>query len=64
LSKVVGTSVSHVTYHVKVLAKCGAIALTDTQRRRGAVEHYYASTVAGNELVAKLLEDTRVEDGE
>ena len=64
LSRAGGASLGDVTYHVKVLTKCGVVALTDTQRRRGAIEHFYASTVASDELVTKLLEDTRVEDGE
>jgi DNA-binding transcriptional ArsR family regulator len=62
LSRAGGTSLGHVYYHVKVLTECGAIALTDTQPRRGAVEHFYASTVNDDKLVGKLLEDTRVED--
>jgi DNA-binding transcriptional ArsR family regulator len=55
-------SVSHVSYHVNVLKECGVLALTDTQQKRGAVEHFYASTVMGNELVVKLLEATKAED--
>jgi DNA-binding transcriptional ArsR family regulator len=62
LSKAFGISVGHVSYHVKVLKECGALALTDTQPRRGAVEHYYASTLMKNELVVKLLEATRADD--
>ena len=64
LSKAGGTSLGRVYYHVKVLTDCGAVALTDTQPRRGAVEHFYASTVIHDALVIKLLEDTRAEDGE
>jgi DNA-binding transcriptional ArsR family regulator len=64
LSKAVHTSLSHVSYHVRVLTECGVVALTDTRPRRGAVEHFYASTVIRDELVIKLLEDTRAEDGE
>jgi len=64
LSDVVETTLGHVSYHVKVLRECGAVALTDTQPRRGAIEHFYGSTVIHNELVAKLLEATRAEDGE
>jgi DNA-binding transcriptional ArsR family regulator len=62
LSKAFEISVGHVSYHVKVLKECGALALTDTQPRRGAVEHFYASTVMNNELVVKLLEATRADD--
>jgi DNA-binding transcriptional ArsR family regulator len=62
LSRAIDTSLGHVTYHVKVLTECGVVALTDTQPRRGAVEHFYASTVANDELVVKLLEATREDD--
>jgi len=64
LSKGGDTSLGHVTYHVKVLTECGLLALTGTQPRRGAVEHFYASTVIHDELVIKLLDITRTEDGE
>ena len=62
LSNAVDGSLGHVTYHVKVLKDCGVLALTDTRQRRGAVEHFYASTVKDKRLVAKLLEATRAED--
>jgi DNA-binding transcriptional ArsR family regulator len=64
LSKSVTTSLGHVSYHVKVLTECGVVALTDTQPKGGVIEHFYASTVIADELVAKLLEATRAEDGE
>lgn len=62
LAAAFGITLGHVSYHVKVLRECGALALTDTQQKRGAVEHFYASTVANNELVVKLLEATREDD--
>jgi DNA-binding transcriptional ArsR family regulator len=55
-------SVGNVSYHIKVLKECGAIALTDTQPRRGAVEHFYASTLADHELVSKVLKATEEDD--
>lgn len=62
LAETFDVSVSHVSYHIRVLKECGALALTDTQQKRGAVEHFYASTVMSNELVIKLLEATREDD--
>jgi DNA-binding transcriptional ArsR family regulator len=62
LSKAFEISIGHVSYHVKILKECGVLALTDTQPRRGAVEHFYASTVMDNELVGKLLDATRPDD--
>ncbi len=46
------------------LKKCGALALTDTAQRRDATEHFHASTLAYNETVCRVLEDTRKEDEE
>lgn len=54
--------VGHVSYHVKVLNQCGVVVLTDTRAKRGAIEHFYASTVGDNSLIVELLEDTRVDD--
>jgi DNA-binding transcriptional ArsR family regulator len=55
-------SVGHVSYHVKILRECRMVALTDTQPQRGAVEHFYASTVRDNDLIAKCLKATRSDD--
>jgi DNA-binding transcriptional ArsR family regulator len=62
MSEALGVPVSHISYHVKVLKSCRVIALTDTQPRRGAVEHFYASTIADNPLMGSLLEATQAED--
>lgn len=62
IAEVFGVPVGYVSYHVKVLKECSALALTDTQPKRGAVEHFYASTVMDNELVVKILEATRADD--
>jgi DNA-binding transcriptional ArsR family regulator len=40
-----GEDVSTVAYHFRTLAKCGAVALIDEKRRRGAVEHFYETRV-------------------
>jgi DNA-binding transcriptional ArsR family regulator len=42
LSKSLEEPISSVSYHVAVLAKCGAIELTRTQQVRGALEHFYS----------------------
>jgi len=62
IAKAFGVPVGHISYHVKVLRGCGVLALTDTQRKRGAVEHFYASTVMDNQLVVKFLDATRADD--
>jgi DNA-binding transcriptional ArsR family regulator len=35
----------NVSYHVRVLAECGAVALVKARPVRGSVEHFYRSTV-------------------
>lgn len=62
LAKTFGLPVSHVSYHVTTLKECRALALTDTLPKRGAMEHFYASTLADNEAVVMFLEATRAED--
>jgi DNA-binding transcriptional ArsR family regulator len=44
ISKELGESVGHVSYHIKVLRECDCIELVDTAPRRGAMEHYYRAT--------------------
>jgi DNA-binding transcriptional ArsR family regulator len=44
ISKELGQSVGHVSYHIKVLKECDCIELVDTAPRRGAMEHYYRAT--------------------
>jgi DNA-binding transcriptional ArsR family regulator len=44
ISKELGQTVGHVSYHIKVLKECDCIELVDTAPRRGAMEHYYRAT--------------------
>lgn len=46
----VNKHISSVGYHVRVLAKYGAVALIDTRSRRGAVEHFYKATSLVDEV--------------
>jgi DNA-binding transcriptional ArsR family regulator len=62
LAKELGTNVSKVSYHFKTLTKCGALEMTDRRQVRGAVEHFYASTLMDDQMVATLLAATRDED--
>lgn len=36
---------SNVSYHVRVLADCGAVTLVETEPVRGSVQHFYSSTI-------------------
>jgi DNA-binding transcriptional ArsR family regulator len=46
----VNVDISIVGYHVRVLAKHGAVALVETKQRRGAVEHFYKATALVDEV--------------
>jgi DNA-binding transcriptional ArsR family regulator len=64
ISETLGATVGHISYHVKILRECRAVVLTDVQPRRGAVEHFYISTIKDNEPIGTLLEATQAEDEE
>jgi DNA-binding transcriptional ArsR family regulator len=36
---------SNVSYHVRVLADCGAVVLVDTAPVRGSMQHFYSTTI-------------------
>ena len=36
---------SNVSYHVRVLADCGAVTLVDTEPVRGSMQHFYSTTI-------------------
>lgn len=56
--------VGRTSYHIKVLKKSGAVALTGTRPARGALEHFYISTVADSKFVMSALTMTAGEDEE
>jgi DNA-binding transcriptional ArsR family regulator len=56
--------VSALAYHVKILLNLGAVELTDEQTARGAIEHFYDSTIEDDPPIETLLEETRDEDDE
>ena len=41
LMEILDYPLGNVAYHTRVLEKCGCIELVATERRRGAVEHYF-----------------------
>lgn len=55
---------SDTSYHFRTLQKHKMVALTGTRPSRGALEHFYASTVNDDALVISLLESTKKEDEE
>jgi hypothetical protein len=45
LSQQLHEPLSNVSYHVRILADCGAIELVDTEPVRGSMQHFYSPTV-------------------
>jgi DNA-binding transcriptional ArsR family regulator len=41
LSRTLRKPLSNLSYHVRVLADCGAITLVDTRPVRGSIQHFY-----------------------
>jgi Helix-turn-helix domain len=51
-----------VSYHVQILHRLGAIKLVETTQVRGALKHFYASTVKQHRIARSLLESTKKSD--
>jgi len=45
ISDVLKEPLSNVSYHVRVLADCGAVALVDMTPVRGSMQHFYSPTI-------------------
>jgi DNA-binding transcriptional ArsR family regulator len=45
LAEVLKEPLSNVSYHVRILADCGAVELIDTKPVRGSMQHFYSPTV-------------------
>jgi DNA-binding transcriptional ArsR family regulator len=56
--------VGMIGYHVRVLQELGAVKLTDEGMVRGAVEHFYSTTISDDPPIEALLEETREVDDE
>lgn len=53
-----------IAYHARVLGRVGAIELAVEKPARGAIEHFYDSTIKDDPPVETLLEETREVDEE
>ena len=58
----VAFSLSGLSFHARVLSELEVISCTRTQQGRGALEHFYASNISDNELVAAILLETEGDD--
>jgi DNA-binding transcriptional ArsR family regulator len=45
LSHILDEPLSNVSYHVRVLLDCGAVALVDMQPVRGSMQHFYRGAI-------------------
>lgn len=55
LGEEVKEELSHVSYHMKTLARLEVISLDDEEQVRGATKHFYVSNVSGIAWVRGLL---------
>ncbi len=62
ISKGLGKHLTNVSYHTSVLCQLGAVAEVAQGQVRGALEHFYVSTVEDNPPIQALLEETREAD--
>jgi DNA-binding transcriptional ArsR family regulator len=51
-----GEPLGNVSYHATMLAQAGVLAVVDTAKRRGAVEHYYAVQGPRAEVTLALMD--------
>lgn len=57
LSVTLSEQLSALSYHVRVLAECGAIELVRTERIRGSTQHFYRPAVNAEWALAALESD-------
>jgi Helix-turn-helix domain len=64
IARELGLPVGTVVYHVRVLWRYGAVGTAGEQQVRGAIEHFYDSTIEDDPPIETLLEETREVDEE
>lgn len=57
LADILEEPLSNLSYHVRVLADCGAVQLVGTQQVRGSTQHFYRSSVK-SEWAKSVLRST------
>jgi DNA-binding transcriptional ArsR family regulator len=60
IAKELDESLSKVSYHVRVLAKCGALAPARQEQIRGATKHFYRRVLEAG-WAKKMLDETKDE---
>ncbi|HKB50394.1 MAG TPA: helix-turn-helix domain-containing protein [Solirubrobacterales bacterium] len=64
IARELGLPIGTVAYHAKVLWRFGAVEPAGEQQVRGAVEHFYDTTIEDDPPIETLLEETREVDDE
>lgn len=64
LADELGGPLGKIAYHVRVLWRLGTVSAAGEQHVRGAVEHFYLSTIKDDPPIETLLEETKKEDEE
>lgn len=62
LAERMNVPLSTVSYHVRILDRCGALELVEEKAVRGAVEHFYRSAVKAA-WADTVLKESLAEDG-
>jgi len=62
MAQVTTFSLSGLSFHARVLCELQVTRCTRTQPVRGSLEHFYASNVSDNDLVATILLETEGDD--
>jgi|GEM_PF-1823217 len=62
ISRDSGAEINQIAYHAQILRDLGAMKLAEEHMARGAVEHFYASTIKADPVFGTLLEETRLAD--
>ncbi len=64
VSRMLRIPLATVGYHTRVLRRCGAVEPAGEQQVRGAIEHFYDTTIKDDPPIEALLEETRAVDEE
>jgi DNA-binding transcriptional ArsR family regulator len=64
ISRMFRVPLATVGYHTRVLLACGAVEPAGERPVRGAVEHFYDTTIENDPPIEALLEETRAVDEE
>lgn len=62
MSQGIAFRLTNIAYHARVLSDLAVVRLVRTRQVRGSTQHFYASKVAKNELVAAILASTEKAD--